>query len=107
MSPSRICAVFLLLPALAFSAEWNCRNQELEIVCSPEKYAASTSFTPMDVAISHLGFVSICAYSGCWEGKGKILKSGSHLIISANKLRWGGVSPNPANVMTALRSGTR
>mgnify|MGYP001764957668 CR=1 FL=1 len=102
MIPSKLCAALFLLPGLALSAQWNCRNQNLEVICSPEKCAASTSFTPMDVSISHLGFVTICAYSGCWEGKGKMLKSGAHLIISANKLRWGGASPNPASFIIAL-----
>lgn len=102
MLPSKICAVFLALPALAFSAEWNCRNKDLEVSCTQEKCVAAREFTPVDVSLSDLGFVTICAYSGCWEGKGKRLKSGSHLIISASKLRWGGASPNPANFIIAL-----
>lgn len=102
MLRSKICAVFFVLPALAFGAEWNCRNQYLEVSCSAQKCAASETFTPMEVSLSDLGFVSVCAYSGCWEGKGKMLKSGSHLIISATRLRWGGASPNDANFIIAL-----
>lgn len=98
----KICAVFLLLPTLVLSAEWNCRNQDMEISCSQQKCEASEAFTPMEVSVSDFGFIAVCAYSGCWEGKGKVLKSGSHIIISANKLKWSGASPNQANFIFGL-----
>lgn len=102
MRLSKLCAVFLLTPALALCAEWHCRNQDMEVSCSQKKCEAAEAFTPVDVTVSDLGLMSVCAYSGCWNGKGKVLKSGSHLIISANKLKWSGISPNQANFIFGM-----
>jgi hypothetical protein len=102
MIDPKICAVFLLLPTLALSTEWNCRNQDMEISCRQEKCEASETFTPVDVSVSDLGFMTVCAYSGCWEGKGKVLKSGAHVLVSGNQLKWSGSFSNPANFIIGL-----
>jgi hypothetical protein len=102
MKLSKLCAVFLLTPALALCAEWHCQNQDMEVSCSQTVCEAAEAFTPIDVTVSDLGSMIVCAYSGCWSGKGKVLKSGAHVIISANKLKWSGTSPNPATFIVGL-----
>jgi hypothetical protein len=91
-----------LLSTEVFSSEWNCHNKDLEIHCDANKCEASDGFTPFDISVSTNGLMSICAYSGCWEGKGKVLKSGGHILVSGNKLKWTGNTPSSANFMVAL-----
>ena len=84
------------------SSPWNCRNKDLEITCSSNKCEASDSFTPVSININKNGALSICAYSGCWEGKGKVMTSGKHILVSGRKLKWSGTTPNNADFIVAL-----
>lgn len=85
-----IGAVLLLLPAIAFAKEWECRNHEMEISCAAGKCSVETvDFTPMDIHVNSNGDMSLCMYSGCLEGKGKVYQSGNHILWSGHKLSWG------------------
>jgi hypothetical protein len=92
----------LLLSTQVFSASWSCRNNDLEIHCDSNKCVASDNFTPFDISVNTNGALSICAYSGCWEGKGKVLASGKHVLISAKKLKWTGTTANSVDFMVAV-----
>jgi len=86
----------------ALSSRWNCRNNDLEIRCSSSKCETSDGFTPFHISINDNGALSICAYSGCWEGKGKVVKSGKHIFLSGTKLKWTGTNSSNADFIVAV-----
>jgi hypothetical protein len=49
---------------------WRCTNQ-VEVWCSADSCATSAAdeTTPLDITASSARRISICAYSGCWEGE--------------------------------------
>lgn len=102
-----IRTLLVLLPVVACATEWRCRNNDMEITCTSEKCLTSTSdgFTPMDVSFNDRGSMNICAYSGCWEGKGKVLKSENHIFLSGHKLSWSGTTHGSGDFMIALDKG--
>lgn len=78
---------------------WNCRNPDMEISCS-DGHCQSTeehSFTPMDVAFNDAGEMFLCAYSGCWEGRGEVTKSARFLSIAATNLTYS-TDPKPGEM---------
>ena len=82
-------AVLMLSVAGAASATvWNCRNTDMEIACDGETCAASfeQDFTPMSLALNTDGELSICAYSGCWDGTGSVHEHAGFVSIIANDL---------------------
>lgn len=68
---------------------WNCRNQ-LEVWCSADGCAASEpdAFTPMDITARRSGALSVCAYTGCWEGEADITAIDGRLIWTSDKLQF-------------------
>lgn len=60
---------------------WNCRNQ-VEVWCAADGCAATPpgESTPMDIWASADGPISVCAYSGCWEGKAAASASAGRLV---------------------------
>ena len=86
-------AVFLsfALPGVATASgtqQWNCRNTDFGIVCfDTGKCEVADSFTPMDITVSP-DELSICAYSGCWEGKPIFAQSGPHIYARSESLKW-------------------
>lgn len=66
---------------------WQCRN-DLEINCHEGRCAAEVDggFTPMSIDVDDSGSISVCAYSGCWEGTGEILRSGTFLLLIGHDL---------------------
>lgn len=102
-----IHALLVLLPVVTYATEWRCRNNDMQITCTSEKCSTSDSFTPMDVNFNDRGSMSICAYSGCWEGKGKVLKSEDHILLSGHKLIWSGATHGSGDFMIALDKDNR
>ena len=76
----------LLLPATGLAADWHCRNPDLEILCDRGKCSASETFTPLDIRLDAHGTLSVCAYSGCWDGAAQIFRAGDHLFASGRGL---------------------
>jgi hypothetical protein len=110
MRNSIVCAVLALAPFVAQAGGWSCRNNDLEIGCADGtcKAQAEGGFTPFDISVGADGrSLSICAYSGCWEGKPRVLKSGKHLLMSGRGLAWTGTSPDPADFIVAIDTGDR
>lgn len=66
---------------------WNCRNQ-IEVWCAADGCAATPpdEFTPMDIWATQTGALSVCAYSGCWEGKATASAAGGRLLWSGDAL---------------------
>jgi len=53
------------------AGNWTCRNESTEISCDGKTCTVSLpgDFTPMSLRVDTQGNLSLCAYSGCWEGK--------------------------------------
>jgi hypothetical protein len=75
-------ASVLALPAAASAKDFSCRNRASEIRCEGgECRAEIESFTPMN--LTRAGPVmTLCAYSGCWEGRVRFdrSRSGVHFV---------------------------
>ena len=86
--------LILLNTVLSFSVNattWNCRNEKFESKCDNRSCSVEDeigSFTPLDVTFSDEGEMSICAYSGCWDGKGKVLANSPYLVLLGTELSW-------------------
>lgn len=86
--------IFLtLLSMSAQAATWSCRNNDLEITCNDGKCEAAgcdcddgNGFTPMQVSVADSGAMSICAYSGCWEGSGNVTITDDFFVILGEDL---------------------
>jgi len=81
--------ILVINTSLALAAEWNCRNNEMEVTCSSEKceLAEAGTFTPMSVSFTDKGKMEVCYYTGCWEGVGKVFSNKNHMIISGYALK--------------------
>jgi hypothetical protein len=107
-STALLLASLLLLPLLGCSANpspqtspaasgqahpdragesWQCGN-DLEVRCSKGECAAEAEdgFTPMSVHVDDAGGISVCAYSGCWEGKGTVVRDRMFLVLIGHDL---------------------
>ena len=60
---------------------WNCRNQ-VEVWCAADGCAATLQgeSTPMDIWASADGGISVCAYTGCWEGEATFNSTSGRLL---------------------------
>ncbi len=85
---------------------WQCRN-DLEVRCGDGGCEAETGdgFTPMSVDFDGAGTMTVCAYSGCWEGSGEVFASGEFLVLAGRDLPFT-TAPDPeaggADVLIAL-----
>lgn len=84
--------VFLALAALMRASlseipheTWSCRNQ-VEVWCAADGCAAARpeEFTPLHVTTDAAGGFSVCAYTGCWEGKGPPLRKDGRILWTAD-----------------------
>ncbi len=68
---------------------WHCRN-DLEIRCATGacEVRSESGFTPMDVHVDDSGAMSVCAYSGCWEGTGEVLRGKKFLVLVGHDLEF-------------------
>ena len=80
--------ILVINTSSVLAVDWNCRNHDMEISCRSEKCEVADSFTPMDVSFTDKGKISVCAYTGCWEGVGKVFSNKNHMIISAHDLKF-------------------
>ncbi len=72
-----IVIILALFPIISFADSWICSN-DIEVMCSKDGcYAADgDDFTPIDVRVNQDGEMMVCAYTGCWGGKGKVSVDG-------------------------------
>lgn len=68
-------------------ADWHCRN-ELEIWCSGQgcNLAPPGETTPLEIRADPKGGFSVCAYSGCWEGKSRPKRIAGRLIWAGDNV---------------------
>ena len=85
----RVLWLMLLLAGSAVAEDWHCRNPALEVRCAEGACSASSEgFTPLAVSFDARGRVEVCAYSGCWQGSGRVWRDGAHWLLSARGLAW-------------------
>lgn len=83
-----------LLASVSMANGWECRN-DMEILCADGKCETKKKgeFTPMSVSFDDSGKVSVCVYTGCWEGTAKVVKNENFLILSGQYLKFS-TAPN-------------
>lgn len=87
---------------VALTQTWRCRN-DIEISCTGEGCVteATDSFTPMDIYVETTGNMSICAYTGCWEGDGQALTKEPFLIFFGEDLDFS-TAPDPQDIVLTI-----
>ncbi|MEZ5920101.1 MAG: hypothetical protein R3C60_01995 [Parvularculaceae bacterium] len=72
---------------LPLPESWRCRN-EVEVWCDEADCAAKAEgeVTPMDISASSDGDISVCAYTGCWEGKADYSEDAGRLLWRGDEL---------------------
>jgi hypothetical protein len=92
--------LMLLLAALVSSSKsevppdiWDCAN-DVEVWCSVDGCAAQPEgeSTPMSISARRSGEFSVCAYTGCWEGKTEVADVAGRLVWAADSAAF---STNP------------
>lgn len=93
----------MLLPqaALAIEPGLSCSEMSLQIQCSDGTCTAEKDFTPMAINL-HGKDLSICAYSGCWEGEAVIHQDEIGFAVLGKNLAWNGDAANKANFQLAI-----
>lgn len=82
---------------------WECRN-DLEIRCDGKNCTSvkEGEFTPMGVSFDDKGTISVCAYSGCWEGTGSVLKSDGFLYLTGKALAFSTAKDSKQDISITL-----
>jgi len=88
---------------------WNCRNQ-IEVWCAADGCAARPpdEFTPMDVTVGTDGEISVCAYSGCWQGAADVVRKSGRTLWTAESLQFStqpGADGSTATVLIMEKDG--
>jgi hypothetical protein len=89
-SATIICAASLMLASHPSSAEgWSC-GPDLEVWCTAESCSASEDQGAIHIFLQFdtRGKFLLCAYTGCWEGKGKVVSSSPFLVITKKQVDW-------------------
>ncbi len=89
-----LLAVFIFLPIKSIASGWSCSNDS-EVMCSDKGCSISTGddFTRMDIILLDNGKMTICAYTGCWEGVGKVTHNNSFISFYGERFIFS-TSPN-------------
>jgi hypothetical protein len=68
---------------------WSC-GPDLEVQCTAESCAVSEDqgVIPIYLSFDSRGNFLLCAYSGCWEGKGKVVSRSPFLVITKKQVDW-------------------
>ena len=82
-----IACFCLLLSCLGFAEQWRCKN-EVEISCSEQSCTVNSDFTAMDITVEANGQISVCAYTGCWEGEVKVTNNHSVMTMTVEQAEW-------------------
>lgn len=93
-----LIVLLAFLPANTVADTWNCTNT-IEIRCDSDGCEAekNDAFTPMSVSFNETGKMSVCAYSGCWEGSGEVFKDGDFLVLTGTNLKFSTASDDSMN----------
>jgi hypothetical protein len=84
-----VAASLVFLPGLSCAAKWNCAP-DVEVQCTVESCAVmeDQGSIPIGLSFDSRGAFSLCAYSGCWEGKGKVVSVSPFLVITLGNVDW-------------------
>jgi hypothetical protein len=87
----------------ASSEMWQCTNKQ-EIRCSGEncKVEKEGEFTPMSVFFDKKGKMSVCAYTGCWEGTGNVMTSINFVYLTGKSLPFSTAPDSKQNISITL-----
>ena len=86
LCPAIAVVMVFSAPAQAVADGWRCSNPDLEISCPAGKCEVADAHTSMRVTAS-ASELSVCAYSGCWEGApGAFIQSGRFQIYTGVRL---------------------
>lgn len=88
----------LLVATPLHAGSWQCRNS-VEVQCEAQTCSATPEggFTPMQVDFDSTGKFSVCAYSGCWEGRGGVSINWPFMIVSKPGANWSDPSRKTEN----------
>ena len=98
-----ITFALFVLPVAAFAADdapasWSCQNTAAEISCGEGACEVTTGdgFTAMSVSASTDAAMSLCAYTGCWEGRAQTMTTtDSRMHWTGTDLRWSHATDEP------------
>lgn len=84
----KLIALFVLsgIPGIGVAVDWHCSNAGLGVRCDEGRCVASDEFTPSDITVQADGDLTVCAWSACWSGPGKLAVHGRHLMVSATDM---------------------
>lgn len=91
------------------SGSWECRNENAEISCDDKSCSVSMAgdFTPMSLSTDTEGSLSLCAYSGCWEGKAsKVTITDDYFTASGAGLIWSGTTGGGGRLSVTIDMNT-
>src|SRR5687767_3271910 len=86
----RSCAASLMLVSVPSGADsWGCKP-DVEVQCTAEacSIGEDQGFIPIGVSFDSRGNFSVCAYSGCWNGRGKVVSASPFLVITKARVDW-------------------
>lgn len=84
--------MLMLIAALLSSSKseippdvWDCVN-DIEVWCAVDSCAAKAAdeTTPMAITAARDGAFSVCAYTGCWEGRTEVADIAGRLVWAAD-----------------------
>lgn len=87
---TRSCAASLMLISVPSGADsWACKP-DLEVQCTAESCSVGEDqgVIPIEVSFDSRGNFSLCAYSGCWKGRGKVVSVSPFLVITMERVDW-------------------
>ena len=103
--------LFLLILGWAFSSSahansWACRvdfeSQCSSDGCAAEGFSGDGDTKPVFAHFDATGMFSLCMYTGCYEGLGKVNTESTFLTISKFNTRWSGTGDHPTDVFIFL-----
>ena len=83
------------------TVSYQCKN-DIEIQCtSTGCKSEAANFTPLSVSFDMTGALSVCAYTGCWEGRAKVMSDENFILLNAQNLKFS-TSDETQNITLAL-----
>lgn len=82
---------------------WECTS-EVEVWCDGTSCRARPleETTPLSIHADEAGAFSVCAYSGCWEGKGEIYRHRGRVLLTAENVPFSSGNAGSATSITLL-----
>ena len=97
---------WVALTSLAVAEEWSCgvhfESQCFESACSADGHKDDGNTKPVFAQFDDSGKFLICMYSGCFEGKGRVLTTSPFLSIMKERVSWTGTNARETDVFIVL-----